>query len=90
MNCKPGDLAIIVRCDYIPEVIGVVVSVVCRGRDSFGGMASWHVQFPDRFEVTDRSTGRRVRENLINFPDAWLRAISGVPVHDEQHDEVTA
>lgn len=28
MNCKPGDLAVVVRCEYTPEMIGMVVTVV--------------------------------------------------------------
>lgn len=33
MNCKPGDLAVIVRCDY-PENVGRFVRVVCRADGS--------------------------------------------------------
>lgn len=90
MNCKPGDLAYITRATAnAAEAVGVVVEVMQRGRD-IDGMPAWHVQVPDRFVVSNRLTGRKAFKNRLNVPDAWLRPISGVPVHDEQHDEVPA
>lgn len=90
MNCKPGDLAYIVRTtSNAEEALGVVVEVVTRGRD-IDGMPSWHVQVPDRFTISHRLTGRESFKNRLNVPDAWLRPISGIPIHDEQHEEVRA
>lgn len=90
MNCKPGDLAYIVRAPVgVQQVLGQVVEVIQRGRD-IDSAPAWHVKVGDRFTVNDKRTGKPSPGNIVNTPDAWLRQISGVPVHDEQYDEVTA
>jgi hypothetical protein len=88
MNCKPGDLAYIVRADGVPQAIGAVVEVVQKGRD-VESMPAWHVQVSERYTVSDKRTGKAAYRNRVNIPDAWLRPISGVPVEDERCDEVT-
>lgn len=92
MNCKPGDLAYIVVDPLNPNNLGKVVQVA--------HVASAWVD-PDVHEWTcvpcgevagfDTSRGNKPvcakGGMLIDIPDAWLRPISGVPLHDEQHDE---
>ncbi|CAJ0701664.1 hypothetical protein LMG19089_02895 [Ralstonia edaphis] len=88
MNCKPGDLAYIVRATpSTQEAVGVIVEVIGRGRD-IDDMPAWNVRVPERFEISSRATGQKSFMNRVNVPDAWLRPISGVPVHDEECDEV--
>ena len=36
MNCKPGDLAVVVRCDDAPHEVGLIVEVV-----AIAGHAGW-------------------------------------------------
>jgi hypothetical protein len=40
MNCKPGDLAVVVRCD-VPEVVGLFVR--CVRLDYWGGEPFWYL-----------------------------------------------
>ena len=88
MNCRPGDLAYVSR-DFGSGATGVVVEVLYRSDTSYGAPA-WVVQFSEGIEVTCRFSGRVIPHNQVRVPDACLRPISGVPVHDEEHDEVTA
>lgn len=88
MNCKPGDLAYIVRSP-VPEALGAIVEVVERGRD-IDGLPAWHVRVSNRYVITDRRTGRQAYRNMVNTPDAWLRPITGVPLGVDVGDEVPA
>ena len=89
MNCKPGDLAIVVRADGAPAAVGRIVEVVCPAPD-VDGLPAWLVQFQGVSPVRSKTTGATTLGVDADCPDAWLRPISGVPVEEEQHDEVTA
>lgn len=90
MNCKPGDLAIVVR-DLFAENIGRVVEII--------GPAKWVTDAP-AWDCVSRGQPLRVlwidrapETYLSQQGDAYdsdLMPISGVPVHDEVTDEVTA
>lgn len=88
MNCKVGDMAIVVR-DSGSGASGAIVEVLRRS-DRTDGTPAWVVQFSKGYELSHRCSGRVLSHNQARVPDAWLLPISGVPVHDEQHDEVTA
>lgn len=89
MNCKPGDLAYIVAGLKTPSPnLGKVVEIVrYAGEDVFG--AEWEVRSQSAVQTRDGFGNSHMSREFF-APDAWLRPISGVPVHDEQHDEVTA
>lgn len=92
MNCKRGDLAyIVVPPGYPKTVDGRIVEVGVDGEcqlDTIAppGVAIWLCRFPTPW--FNKRAGIWV--TVCNVRDDWLRPISGVPVHDEQPDEVTA
>jgi len=92
MNCKPGDLAYVVR-SLTPSEIGLVVRVVepARRWTEIVGEPCWNIEFTGSRLVRDAYSDKDV---LVSgeacIKDSLLRPISGVPVHDEQLDEVMA
>jgi hypothetical protein len=93
MNCKPGDLAYIVRAsEFCADCIGRIVKVlgVASGPTPFApDIACWDVEFvgPEpasiRFQLAAGSL-----PGATNCPDDCLRPINGVRLRDEQLDEV--
>ncbi|CAJ0899602.1 hypothetical protein R6138_04352 [Ralstonia thomasii] len=86
MNCKPGDLAYIVRSE-IQANVGAVVEVLSINIELSNAMGEpfWNAQACRPLETMFGG----FRE-IGTIEDSRLRPISGVPVHDEEHDEVTA
>jgi len=87
MNCKPGDLAIIVSSRLAPENIGRIVEVMRR-------------RIPDRlFPCWIVRSGRPLVERWENgsvemvferlYRDSCLRPVSGLSITDDIKDEVT-
>lgn len=97
MNCKPGDMAIVIAAELTPEMIGRIVRVVRRvaygeiiGSVRYtGDGAAWLIE-SDRPLPIRCTNGRIVHQLARSFGDRYIRPISGVPVHDEQHGEVPA
>jgi hypothetical protein len=98
MNCKPGDLAVICRAKA--PLAGRIVQVLKAapiGMDFLlpdGVMQNatsyeWVCYFPTPVDVPMSIGGSRLTHYAC-VPDWRLRPISGVPIHDEQHDEVPA
>jgi hypothetical protein len=90
MNCKPGDLAYVVR-SRIPENIGMVIEIkrVCP----HNGIGYWQyfVTKPTFGEYTDTGAIHLFPAGTtFSIGDERVRPISGVPVHDEVTDEVAA
>ncbi len=87
MNCKPGDLAYLVRVDdpRFSENIGRVVTVTRLA----GVEDCWWVDAlpPGLLGYRDGNFGYST-EGWVR--DSNLRPISGVPVTDDVRDEVTA
>ena len=87
MNCKKGDLAYLSSdCTDEGVVVEVLDAVICPP----GDLPTWRVRA--RTPVTCETVVSKVIKHMTEFccEDRYLRPISGVPVHDEQHDEVTA
>ena len=86
MNCKPGDLAYVVSVDdaQFAENIGHVVAVLrCAGFDDY-----WEIEAQQPLLGFVDGEYRYGIDGCIR--DQNLRPISGVPVHDDIRDEVTA
>lgn len=76
MNCKPGDLAIIVKAinPSWEEVIGSLVTII--GPAPFRAQGYWEIQFVGRPIVGDP-------RNTWAYPDTCLRPIRGELGEDE-------
>jgi hypothetical protein len=89
MNCKPGDLAYVVR--GWAEDLGLIVEVIRSCPPS-----EWEDAAEPEWECKSRSPvraargGRLVLSCEFDVKDSWLRPISGVPVTDDIEDEVPA
>nr|WP_164465573.1 hypothetical protein [Burkholderia gladioli] len=93
MNCKPGDLAYVVRARNA-ENVGAIVEVLhvaVHGVDFVSSSdAPGHVWMVRSRRLLARATanGRPLPPALERpFADACLRPIGGVPVTDEVEDE---
>ncbi|MBB2915885.1 hypothetical protein [Cupriavidus alkaliphilus] len=90
MNCKPNDLAIVIRADAVPELIGQIVKVLHpTWPDSPHGFV-WMVRFQAPQVFPGWFSGTAIVDTDAHCPDAWLKPITGLPVHDDVPDEVTA
>lgn len=90
MNCKPGDLAYIVRDDDTPSDIGKVVEIlrICPPNEwLYPGAPEWECR--SRTPLTGfNARGRVSMDHELDIPDAWLRPIGGVPLNDETPIEI--
>ena len=88
MNCKPGDLAIIVADGQggASDAIGMIVEVQAA-RVSVAG-PGWLVKMQERKTVEVWATGEKTTTDLLIVADAWLRPISGIPIDDEVIEEL--
>lgn len=86
MNCKPGDLAIVIRGTQV----GMIVSVIGSEVPFDDWSPAWHAT-TDRPVQTIKRRSRRVSQATeFRVRDSWLRPVSGLPIEDEVKDEVTA
>lgn len=84
MNCKPGDMAIITRSlgEFGRLLVGKIVTVSSLFSDM--DPPAWEIREPIRVM-------RQGREfEIVGVEDRLLTPINGVPVHDEQREEVPA
>jgi hypothetical protein len=86
LNCKPGDLAVVVTA-HNPENIGTIVRVIKKHHDQnalvdFKGSHIWMAEAP-RPMLYDVG-GKMVRRRKGAVPDAILRPIRGLPVNEEK------
>ena len=80
MNCKPGDLAFIVRSDF-PENIGRIVRVVAASGNwtyASGTYFNWEVAVIGS-PLTGNKDGRYVKDTAGIIPDSFLRPIRPEP-----------
>lgn len=83
MNCKPGDLAMVVRTKEQGKfLLGLVGEVLCAHADPAG--PAWVLRFPH--EVTHPATGERSTD--VAALDAWLRPLRALG--DDAVDESVA
>lgn len=89
MNCKPGDIAIIIHDpDTKGRDLGKLVEVMQPMGWDEGLDYCWECQPLSPLTGWD-DDGRYVENlGLINIPDAWLKPVSGLPLLDEVPDEV--
>lgn len=76
MNVKPGDLAIVIKSDHHPQLIGLIVEVVKflgEGRNRWGCVVKKPVKIRDLFTGEVGGTFR------LSIPDAHLLPVSGLP-----------
>jgi len=89
LNCKPGDLAIVVRSDVNGD-IGTIVEVLHRSFVDDDGDHQWLTKWPRPTRAFGHHSGREMLVVETFIPDAWLRPVSGLPITDDIKDEVTA
>jgi len=99
MNCKPGDLAIIIA-SKVPANIGRIVEIVCMrpaGRfdhkeygPAIADESMWEIRFIGSSGWGLKVSGRLFESWISWIPDRKLRPVSGIPVHDEQQMEMPA
>lgn len=89
LNCKPGDIAYLVRAE-LPENIGKVVEVVrLHDRETRHKGIVWQVNHAGKMNTVDACTGLPTTlKGTLVCPDSWLRPIGGVPVEDEVKDDI--
>jgi hypothetical protein len=86
LNCKPGDLAVVVTA-HNPENIGTIVRVIKKHHNQnalvdFKGSHIWMAEAP-RPMLYDVG-GKMVRRRRGAVPDAILRPIRGLPANEEK------
>lgn len=86
LNCKPGDMAVVVRGMNRDSIVEVVKSIAPIEE----GNPCWHARSARKLVAIKRKTGDAVESNEFRVRDSWLRPISGVPVDEETRDEVAA
>lgn len=89
LNCKVGDLAIIVSDGQggASNAIGLIVEVVESARCRLG--PGWKVKMQNTRSIEIRP-GKTIRSDWFLAEDRHLRPITGLPVDEEITNEVTA
>jgi len=87
MNCKPGDLAIIVRSEK-DQLCGKVVKVIKGWGDWKPYGYLWTVEFAHPIATRRPSQSDLIIQSNADFPDAWLRPVSGLPLTDDVSDDL--
>lgn len=92
MNCKPGDLAVVIG--GFPENVGAVVTVLASASEetNFWGCQIWLVEVTGRPLKAMHNRLGFVADvtGILNMKDTLLRPVSGLPLNDDVKDEVTA
>ena len=101
MNCKPGDLAIVVSARTTPENIGRIVEVVRVGTHleifksidgvqvtvDAEGMSLWVVRSRNQL-MWRTDIGCELYFKELPVSDSYLRPVSGLPIEDEVTDDI--
>ena len=98
MNCKPGDLAIVIGGEITPEMIGSIVKVIriaINGEtNSIGGKirttaASWICEAQNSRGIPIRvDEGKLYLVPWRAIQDRILRPISGLPMEEETEQKL--
>jgi hypothetical protein len=84
MNCKPGDLAVMIRAT-VPENVGAICAVLVSSTyTEVLGEQVWVVEHQRPRASIHYETGERLCEVTANVRDSWLRPIRP----DEGEDEM--
>ena len=87
MNCKPGDLAVIIKTDY-PVNLGKIVQCLEHVID-FEGEDAWVcVTSGSPCFGIDWTTNEERFDRITECPDAWLRPIRGNEEPTEETKEL--
>lgn len=101
MNCKPGQMAIIIGANRTPENIGSIVEVLRTAAnlevfksidgvsvplDATGGI-TWVVRAP-RPLMWRMDSGRELYFIELPSSDSFMRPISGIPMNEEVTDDL--
>jgi len=88
MNCKPGDLAFVVRGTQP----GVVVTVEKIADPFPDGSAAWFATSRQMVKTIKRRSRKLSMSDRFRVRDSWLRPITGLPLDEETpvEHEVTA
>ncbi|WP_157686010.1 hypothetical protein [Robbsia andropogonis] len=104
MNCKPGDLAIVVFAKIRPELMGTIVEIVGRAfnGDEFSSIKGrrfrasgipdgiiWRIKLSRPLRVS-APDGTSHYFTEVTMPDTRLRPVSGLPIDEEVIHEVRA
>jgi hypothetical protein len=95
MNCKPGDLAYVIRAEATPEMVGIVVTVLRMAIDGekVGGR-KFSVREPSWVVEANSLIPSRGYDGILRYLkqrvicDRNMRPISGVPVTDEVTEDL--
>jgi hypothetical protein len=91
MNCKTGDLAIVIHQSEAAPNVGRIVEVIeWAGERGTGRWPCWVVKATSPMNAFKPLTNEPTKSLEGIIPDAWLRPISGLPLDEETRDEVTA
>lgn len=91
MNCKPGDLAIIVHQSESAPNVGRIVEVIrFYGERGRGKWPCWVVHASSPLNAFNALTKAPTKAVDMIIPDAWLRPVSGLSIDEETRDEVPA
>ena len=87
MNCKPGDMAIIMKAPLSKDgaPIGMIVEVTNQWATDRRFGHCWWCIVPRKVETVGLGL-----MPACHIADDWLRPVSGLPITDDVIDEVTA
>jgi hypothetical protein len=86
VNCKPDDLAIIVKTGKgFEECIGRIVKTI-----EISSPSHWEIEFVGPVPAIAAMHKAIQGKKGFDIPDAFLRPITGLPVDDGVKDEVPA
>lgn len=83
MNCRPGDLAYVIRARD-PRIVGRIVEVLEWIDCDVAGKSGWAVDF------VSAPTGLPEGWHLHSCPDDRLRPIHGLPIRRSSTEQVRA
>jgi hypothetical protein len=82
MNCKPGDLAIIIRDDVYKCDFGKLVEILNRDIEDTDRLV-WECK---PLSPIMGSTGNDM--DITSIPDSWLKPVSGLPMEEATKETI--
>lgn len=82
VNCKPGDMAIVIKA-ICPENVGTIVEVIGPGMLPHGKNGfEWQTYTPRPSPAFAPELGMVTLKTHSDCPDAWLRPVSDLPDYE--------